>query len=411
MPAYPAEKKGKTTMMNLANKGFATRQIHAGKHENSAGALCTPIYQTSTFEFETVQQGGARFAGQEPGFIYTRLGNPSVQQVEEKLASLEGAEAAIAAASGMGAVATALWSCLSAGSEIVASDTLYGCTFALMNHGLTQFGVKTHFVDFSDLDAVKAAMNEKTKVVYLETPCNPNMKMVDIAAAAKLAHDFNPEIMVIVDNTFCSPNLQQPLSLGADVVIHSATKYLNGHGDVIAGFVVGSSEFITKCRMFGLKDMTGASLSPFDAFLIARGLKTLNIRMERHCENAMKVARFLHDHPAVDKVYYPGLEDFEGYEIAKKQMKMPGGMMAFELKADREAVANALNNLQMCTIAVSLGDAETLIEHPATMTHSTYTAEELKYAGISEGLVRLSVGLEDAEDIIDDLKSVLDTLV
>lgn len=411
MPAYPAEKKGKTAMMNLANKGFATRQIHAGKHENSAGALCTPIYQTSTFEFETVQQGGARFAGQEPGFIYTRLGNPSVQQVEEKLASLEGAEAAIAAASGMGAVATALWSCLSAGSEIVASDTLYGCTFALMNHGLTQFGVKTHFIDFSDLDAVKAAMNEKTKVVYLETPCNPNMKMVDIAAAAKLAHDFNPEIMVIVDNTFCSPYLQQPLSLGADVVIHSATKYLNGHGDVIAGFVVGSSEFITKCRMFGLKDMTGASLSPFDAFLIARGLKTLNIRMERHCENAMKVARFLHDHPAVDKVYYPGLEDFEGYEIAKKQMKMPGGMMAFELKADREAVANALNNLQMCTIAVSLGDAETLIEHPATMTHSTYTAEELKMAGISEGLVRLSVGLEDAEDIIDDLKSVLDTLV
>ena len=398
-------------MMNLANKGFATRQIHAGKHENSAGALCTPIYQTSTFEFETVQQGGARFAGEEPGFIYTRLGNPSVQQVEEKVASLEGAEAALAAASGMGAVATALWSCLSAGSEIVASDTLYGCTFALMNHGLTQFGVKTHFVDFSDLDAVKAAMNEKTKVVYLESPCNPNMKMIDIAAAAKLAHDFNPEIMVIVDNTFCSPYLQQPLSLGADVIIHSATKYLNGHGDVIAGFVVGSNEFITKCRMFGLKDMTGASLSPFDAFLIARGLKTLHIRMERHCENAMKVARFLHDHPAVDKVYYPGLEDFEGYEIAKKQMKMPGGMIAIELKAGRDAVADALNKLQMCTIAVSLGDAETLVEHPATMTHSTYTAEELKFAGISEGLVRLSVGLEDVEDIIEDLKSALDTLL
>ena len=398
-------------MMNLANKGFATRQIHAGKHENSAGALCTPIYQTSTFEFETVQQGGARFAGEEPGFIYTRLGNPSVQQVEEKVASLEGAEAALAAASGMGAVATALWSCLSAGSEIVASDTLYGCTFALMNHGLTQFGVKTHFVDFSDLDAVKAAMNEKTKVVYLESPCNPNMKMIDIAAAAKLAHDFNPEIMVIVDNTFCSPYLQQPLSLGADVIIHSATKYLNGHGDVIAGFVVGSNEFITKCRMFGLKDMTGASLSPFDAFLIARGLKTLHIRMERHCENAMKVARFLHDHPAVDKVYYPGLEDFEGYEIAKKQMKMPGGMIAIELKAGRDAVADALNKLQMCTIAVSLGDAETLVEHPATMTHSTYTAEELKFAGISEGLVRISVGLENVEDIIEDLKSALDTLL
>lgn len=398
-------------MIDLANKGFATRQIHAGKHENSAGALCTPIYQTSTFEFATVQQGGARFAGQEPGFIYTRLGNPSVQQVEEKLASLEGAEAALAAASGMGAVSTALWSCLSSGKEIVASDTLYGCTFALMNHGLSQFGVKTHFVDFSDTNAIKAALNENTKVVYLETPCNPNMKMVDIEVVAKLAHEFNPEIMVIVDNTFCSPYLQQPLALGADAVVHSATKYLNGHGDVIAGFVVGSNEYITKCRMFGLKDMTGASLSPFDAFLIARGLKTLNIRMDRHSENAMKVARFLHDHPAVDKVYYPGLEDFEGYEIAKKQMKQPGGMMAIELKAGREAVADALNKLQLCTIAVSLGDAETLVEHPATMTHSTYTADELKAAGISEGLVRISIGLEDAEDIIDDLKTVLDALV
>ena len=206
-------------------------------------------------------------------------------------------------------------------------------------------------------------------------------------------------------------NLDSPLALGADVVVHSATKYLNGHGDVIAGFVVGSNEFITKCRMFGLKDMTGACLSPFDAFLIARGLKTLNIRMERHCQNAMQIANFLHGHPAVAKVYYPGLEDFEGYEIAKKQMKMPGGMLAIELKADRDAVADALNKLQLCTIAVSLGDAETLVEHPATMTHSTYTAEELKAAGISEGLVRISVGLEDAEDIIEDLKSVLDDLV
>lgn len=398
-------------MMDLANKGFATRQIHAGKHENSAGALCTPIYQTSTFAFDTVQQGGARFAGQESGFIYTRLGNPSVQQVEEKLASLEGAEAALAAASGMGAVSTALWSCLTPGCEIVACDALYGCTFALMNHGLSQFSIKTHFVDFSDLNAVKAALNENTKVVYLETPCNPNLKMVDIEAVAKLAHDFNPEILVMVDNTFCSPYLQQPLALGADVVLHSATKYLNGHGDVIAGFIVGSAEFITKCRMFGLKDMTGAALSPFDAFLIARGLKTLHIRMERHSQNAMQVARFLHDHPAVAKVYYPGLEDFEGYEIAKKQMKLPGGMISIELKLGREAVADALNRLKLCTIAVSLGDAETLIEHPATMTHSTYTAEELKAAGISEGLVRISIGLEDPEDIIEDLKTVLDTLV
>ena len=397
--------------MDCKKMGFATRQIHAGHHANEAGALCTPIYQTSTFVFDTVQQGGARFAGQEDGYIYSRLANPSATQVEEKLAALEGGEAALATASGMGAISSALWSCLAAGDEIVASDTLYGCTFALMNHGLTQFNVKTTFVDFANLDAVKAALNEKTKVVYLETPCNPNLKVVDIAAVAEIAHGYNKDIKVIVDNTFCSPYIQQPLSLGADVVVHSATKYINGHGDVIAGFIVGSAEFVGKCRMFGLKDMTGAVMSPFNAFLIARGLKTLDIRTERHSATAMKIARFLHDHPAVDKVYYPGLEDFEGHEIAKKQMKLFGGMMAIELKASREAVADALNKLQVCTIAVSLGDAETLVEHPATMTHSTYTAEELKASGISEGLVRISVGLEDPDDIIADLKAVLDTLV
>lgn len=195
------------------------------------------------------------------------------------------------------------------------------------------------------------------------------------------------------------------------MVVHSATKYINGHGDVIAGFVVGKKEFIDKVRTFGVKDMTGAVMSPFDAFLIARGLKTLDIRMERHTANAMKVAEFLESHPAVEKVYYPGLKSFEGYEIAKKQMRLPGGMMAIELKADRDAVAAALNKLQVCTIAVSLGDAETLVEHAATMTHSTYTAEELAASGISQGLVRISVGLEDPEDIIADLKSVLDTLV
>ena len=398
-------------MVDLSKCGFATKQIHVGKHENSAGALTTPIYQTSTFEFDSVEQGGRRFAGQEPGYIYTRLANPTVAAVEEKVAALEGGEAALGTAAGMGAISSALWSSVVAGDEIVASDTLYGCTFALLNHGMTKFGVSVKFIDMADLEAVKAAMSEKTKVVYLETPCNPTLKVVDIAAVAKIAHDFNKDIRVIVDNTFASPYLQQPLKLGADTVVHSATKYINGHGDVIAGFVVGKADFIAKVRMFGLKDMTGAVMSPFDAFLIARGLKTLDIRMEKHCANAMKVARFLHDHPAVAKVYYPGLEDFEGYEIAKKQMKLPGGMMRIELKADRDKVAAALNKLQLCTIAVSLGDAETLVEHAASMTHSTYTKEELAASGISEGLVRISVGLEDAEDIIADMKAVLDTLV
>ena len=398
-------------MVDLSKCGFATKQIHVGKHENSAGALTTPIYQTSTFEFATVEQGGRRFAGQEAGYIYTRLGNPTVTSVEEKVAALEGGEAALGTAAGMGAISSALWSSVVAGDEIVASDTLYGCTFALLNHGMTKFGVSVKFVDMANLENVKAALSEKTKVVYLETPCNPTLKVVDIAEVAKIAHGYNKDIRVIVDNTFASPYLQQPLKLGADTVVHSATKYINGHGDVIAGFVVGKADFIAKVRMFGLKDMTGAVMSPFDAFLIARGLKTLDIRMEKHCANAMKVARFLHDHPAVDKVYYPGLEDFAGYEIAKKQMKLPGGMMSIELKADRDKVAAALNKLQLCTIAVSLGDAETLVEHAASMTHSTYTKEELAASGISEGLVRISVGLEDAEDIIADLKAVLDTLV
>ena len=398
-------------MVDFSKCGFATKQIHVGKHENSAGALTTPIYQTSTFEFESVEQGGRRFAGQEPGYIYTRLGNPTVTSVEEKVAALEGGEAALGTAAGMGAISSALWSSVVAGDEIVASDTLYGCTFALLNHGMTKFGVSVKFVDMANLENVKAALSEKTKVVYLETPCNPTLKVVDIEEIAKIAHGYNKDIRVIVDNTFASPYLQQPLKLGADTVVHSATKYINGHGDVIAGFVVGKADFIAKVRMFGLKDMTGAVMSPFDAFLIARGLKTLDIRMEKHCANAMKVARFLHDHPAVAKVYYPGLEDFEGYEIAKKQMKLPGGMMSIELKADRDKVAAALNKLQLCTIAVSLGDAETLVEHAASMTHSTYTKEELAASGISEGLVRISVGLEDADDIIADMKAVLDTLI
>ena len=340
-------------MIDLEKCGFATKQIHAGKHENAAGALTPPIYQTSTFEFASVEEGGRRFAGQEAGFIYSRLANPTVNVAEEKVAALEGGEAALGTAAGMGAISAALWTSVVSGDEIVASDTLYGCTFSLMNHGMAKFGVKTTFVDFADLDAVKAALTEKTKVVYLESPCNPTLKVVDIAAVAAIAHGYNPAIRVIVDNTFASPYLQQPLKLGADVVVHSATKYLNGHGDVIAGFVVGKADFIGEVRTFGLKDMTGAVLSPFDAFLIARGLKTLDIRMEKHCANAMKVAKFLHDHPAVDKVYYPGLEDFEGYEIAKKQMKKPGGMMSIELKADRDTAAAALNKLKLCTIRSS----------------------------------------------------------
>ena len=384
--------------------GFSTRQIHVGKYKNAAGALCDPIYQTSTFEFDSVEQGGARFAGTESGHIYTRLSNPSTNSVEDKIASLENGEAAMATGSGMGAITAAIYCNVVAGDEIVADETLYGCTFAFLSKEITQLGVKTTFVDMNDLDALKAALTEKTKIVYFETPCNPTLKVIDIKAIADAAHEFNKDIKVIVDNTFPSPYLQRPLDLGADIVVHSATKYINGHGDVIAGFVVGKKEFIDNLRVVGVGHMTGSVMSPFNAFLISRGLKTLSIRMDRHCENAMKLAKYLESHPAVAKVYYPGLESFEGHEIAKKQMDKFGGMMSIELKADRDTTAKTINKLKLCTIAVSLGDAETLVEHAASMTHSTYSAEELAAAGIPEGLVRISVGLEDVEDIIADFE-------
>ena len=384
--------------------GFSTRQIHVGKYKNAAGALCDPIYQTSTFEFDSVEQGGARFAGTESGHIYTRLSNPSTNSVEDKIASLENGEAAMATGSGMGAITAAIYCNVVTGDEIVADETLYGCTFAFLSKEITQLGVKTTFIDMNDLDALKAALTEKTKIVYFETPCNPTLKVIDIKAIADAAHEFNKDIKVIVDNTFPSPYLQRPLDLGADVVVHSATKYINGHGDVIAGFVVGKKAFIDNLRVVGIGHMTGSVMSPFNAFLISRGLKTLSIRMDRHCENAMKLAKYLEAHPAVSKVYYPGLESFEGHEVAKKQMSKFGGMMSIELKADRDLTAKTINKLKLCTIAVSLGDAETLVEHAASMTHSTYSPEELAAAGIPEGLVRISVGLEDAEDIIADFE-------
>ena len=394
------------------NSGFATKQIHTGKIEIPGIApLATPIFQTSTFEFETTAQGAHRFAGEEAGYIYTRLGNPNTTKIGEKLAALEHAEAGMAMASGMGEVTTVMWTVLHAGDHLLADDALYGCTFSFFTHGLTRYGVEVTLVDFEDLDAVRAAIRPNTKAFYFETPTNPNRKLIDIAAISKIAHENCPDAKVIVDNTFATPYLQRPLDLGADVVIHSATKYLNGHGDVIAGMAAGTKEFIDECNLFGLKDMTGAVLGPFEAFLIDRGLKTLDIRVKKHCENAMRVATFLEGHPMVKRVIYPGLESHPRHELAKKQMHGGfGGIITFELNATREQSAEFVNSLKLCTIAVSLGDAETLIEHPATMTHSTYTPEALEQAGIGESMLRLSVGLEDAEDIIADLKAGLDNL-
>lgn len=392
------------------NSGFATKQIHVGKIEIPGIApLATPIFQTSTFEFDSTAEGAARFAGEEEGYIYTRLGNPNTAKIAAKLAALEHAEAGMAMGSGMGAVSSVMWTVLHAGDHLLADDTLYGCTFAFFTHGLTRYGVEVTLVNFEDIDAVKAAIRPNTKAFYFETPTNPSLKLIDIEAIASLAHSACPDAKVIVDNTFSTPYIQTPIDLGADIVIHSATKYLNGHGDVIAGMAVGTKEFINECNMFGLKDMTGAVLGPFEAFLIDRGMKTLDIRVQKHCDNAMKVARFLESHPMVERVLYPGLESHPRHELAKKQMHNGfGGIITFELKCGREKSAEFVNSLKLCTIAVSLGDAETLIEHPATMTHSTYTPEELAQAGIGESMLRLSVGLEDAEDIIEDLRAGLD---
>ena len=395
--------------METKKCGLGTTAIHAGTLKNLYGTLAMPIYQTSTFIFDSAEQGGRRFALEEAGYIYTRLGNPTTTVLEDKIAALEEGEAAVATSSGMGAISSTLWTVLKAGDHVVTDRTLYGCTFALMCHGLTRFGIEVSFVDTSNLDEVKNAMKENTRVVYLETPANPNLKIVDLEALSKLAHT-NPNTLVIVDNTFATPYMQKPLKLGADIVVHSVTKYINGHGDVIAGLVITNKELADQIRFVGLKDMTGAVLGPQDAYYIIRGMKTFEIRMERHCKNAKKVVEFLNKHPKIERVYYPGLETHPGHEIAKKQMKDFGAMISFELKGGFEAGKTLLNSLTLCSLAVSLGDTETLIQHPASMTHSPYTKEEREAAGITDGLVRLSVGLENVEDIIADLKQGLEKI-
>lgn len=391
--------------MDVKVKGFNTKAIHAGQKPCPVtGAHVTPIYQTSTFVFKDVDQGARRFAGEEAGYIYTRLGNPTVTELEEKIAALEGGEAALAAASGMAAISTALVSLVKQGDHVVAGDTLYGCTHGFINELLPQYGVEVTMVDTTDLNNIEKAMKPNTKVVYVETPANPTMKMVDLKGASDIAHRYGARL--IVDNTFMSPYLQRPIEHGADVVVHSATKYIGGHGDVIAGLIVSSKELIDNMRMPYLKDFGGV-LSPFDAWLLLRGLKTLGVRMERHCINAQKVAEYLEKHPMIEEVHYPGLPSHPQHELAKKQMDGFGGMMSFELKGGLEAGKILMNSVKMISLAVSLGCVDSLIQHPASMTHSPVPREERLKAGITDGQVRLSVGIEDVEDIIADLDQAL----
>jgi methionine-gamma-lyase len=383
-------------------RAFETRAIHEGYDPmDHDGALTPPIHFSSTFAFPDSATGAARFGGEAPGYIYTRIANPTLDLLERRLASLEGGEAALAAASGMGAITAAVWSFIEPGDEIVTDETLYGCTFAYFRHGLSKFGIRVRHVDLTDAAQAAAAIGPHTKLVYFETPANPNMRIIDIEAVCAAARAKG--VRTIVDNTYATPYLQRPIELGADLVVHSATKYLGGHGDLTAGAVIGRAADIGHIRLTGLKDMTGAVLSPFDAMLILRGLKTLSLRMDRHCATARAAAAHLVGHPAVERVYFPGLTESPGHAVAARQMSDFGGMIAFELKGGKPAGMAFMDGLSLITRAVSLGDAETLVQHPASMTHSTYTAEERAVHGITDGLIRLSVGLEGEADILADL--------
>ncbi|EIJ34535.1 methionine gamma-lyase [Thiothrix nivea] len=389
-------------------QGFSTRAIHhAWNPYAGTGDLNPPVHMSSTYTFPTVEDGMQRFLGEQEGYVYSRVGNPTTVLLEQRLADLEGGEAALVTASGMGATTSLLWTLLQPGDEVIADKTLYGCTYSFFNHGLHKFGVTITHVDMADPANLAAAISAKTRIVFFESPANPNMRLVDIAAVSDIAHQYE-NCKVVVDNTYCTPYLQRPLELGADYVVHSATKYLGGHGDLIAGAIVGDAETLTQVRFYGVKDMTGAVMSSQDAFLVLRGLKTLALRMERHSQNAQAIAEYLSTHPKVDVCHYPGLASFPQYALARRQMALPGGMVAFELKGGFEAGCRFMNALNLITRAVSLGDAESLAQHPASMTHSTYSLEERAEHMISEGLVRASAGLEDTADLLRDVAQALD---
>ena len=398
-------KMSNNTFEQEKKQHIETQAIHAGRiNDEQFGSLATPLYQTSTFIFDTAKQGASRFAGDEQGYIYGRLGNPTVTQLEQRVAAMENMEAAAATATGMGAVSGALLANLQAGDHLISSKAVYGCSFALMSHMLTKFGIEVTFVDMTDPSNIEKHIKENTKVVFLETPINPNLVVLDLAAIGSICKKH--KILSIVDNTFLTPVLQQPGQFGIDIVVHSATKYLNGHGDVVAGIICGSQENITDIKLTVLKDI-GATMSPHDAWLIMRGIKTLPLRMERHCSNAQAIAEYLESHDKIQHIYYPGLKSHDGYKYIGTQMKAAGGVIAFEIKGGVDDGERFINKMQLFSIAVSLGDAESLIQHPASMTHSPYTQEERLEAGISDSLIRISVGLENVEDLILDLKQAL----
>lgn len=378
--------------------------VHGGEIEDEMGSVVTPIYQTSTFKFKDAQQGANRFAGKEEGYIYTRLGNPTIKALEKKLALLEHGYDALACASGMAAVNTALLSLLQAGDHMISTDAIYGCTFDVFTESYLKFGINISFVDTCNLDLIEKNIKPNTKVIYLETPANPTLKIADLEAICKIAKQHN--IYVVVDNTFASPILQNPIDFGADLVVHSLTKFINGHADIVGGAVIAKTEELYKIIYPTFKNM-GFNMDPHQAFLVDRGSKTMNLRVMKCQENAQKVAEFLEKHDKVASVAYPGLKSHPQYDLAKKQMRGPGSMISFELKGGYAAGQKLMDSVKLIALAVSLGGIESLIQHPASMTHAHVSEEAKKAAFITEGLVRLSVGIEDIEDLLEDLEQAL----
>ncbi len=385
----------------------ATLTVHAGIEKNEHLAVVPPIYQTSTFTFKDADHGARLFKGEEKGYIYTRMGNPTIAALEDSVAALEQGHKGLACASGMAAIHTIFAAYLEKGDHVICSEAVYGPTNTLLNVVFKKFGVEVSFVGTDNIEAVKAAVKPNTKMIYVETPGNPTLCITDLAETAKIAHA--NQALLAVDNTFSSPVLQKPFLLGADIVIHSMTKFLNGHGDVIGGMVIAKDEDNYQ-KLRKTLNLTGGVLGPMNSFLVHRGIKTLAMRMERHCKSAQQIAEYLETHPNVEKVIFPGLKSHPQYEIAKKQMSGPSGMISFEVKGGLEGGKIVMNNAHLCQLAVSLGGVESLIQHPASMTHAIMSKEQRLKAHITDGLVRISVGIEDPEELIADLKHALDMI-
>ena len=390
--------------MDTKNIGFNSKLIHSGGISDEKGSAVTPIYQTSTFRFKDADQGARFFAGEEKGYIYTRLGNPTIEDLENTLADLENGYGGLATASGMAAVNTVYLALLKQGDHMVAHNALYGPSRGIMEKLYPNFGIESDFVDCTNLEEIEKAIKPNTKSLYLETPANPTMGITDLKAAVAIAKKHN--LRTCVDNTFCSPYLQKPLDFGIDIVLHSLTKFINGHADIVGGVVVAKEKSIFEELKYVMTNM-GFNMDPHQAFLVRRGVKTLSIRIDRAQESAIKVADFLESHPKVEWVLYPGLKSHPQFELAKKQMKGPGAMISFEVKGGIDAGKTVMDNMQLAVLAVSLGGVETLIQHPASMTHSKLSKQARETAGISDGLIRLSIGIENVEDILSDLEQAL----